>query len=104
MLFFYLYLALHLLIQNFPHQGFYRTKVSVPPGHLAGLFFEACSIFCRVYIDGVVVAENTRGGFTPFWVNVPPATSRSRSIVVMASNVFDPILTPTQAANYDFYQ
>ena len=29
---------------------------------------------------------------------------QGRTVVVMASNVFDHVLTPTQQANYDFYQ
>ena len=84
--------------------GFYRAKVSVPAGKPAAIHFEACSMFCRVFIDGTPVANNTNGGFTPFWVDIPVSSSSDRVIIVMASNVFDRQLTPTQAAYYDFYQ
>lgn len=91
--------------------GFYKSTLPIPAGHPARLHFEACSIFCRVFVDGKVVAANTLGGFTPFWVDIPPApSSSSRELVVMASNVFEPLrndstsLTPTQAEYYDFYQ
>ena len=84
--------------------GFYRAKVAIPAGRPARLHFQACSIFCRVFVDGAPIANSTRGGFTPFWVDVPAATAADRTVVVMASNVFDGVLTPTQAQYYDFYQ
>eukprot|EP01043_Picozoa_sp_COSAG02_P020868 COSAG02_NODE_1041_length_15034_cov_96.398326_8_plen_191_part_00 len=84
--------------------GFYKTTVSVPPGNPAALHLQACSIYCRVFVDGKEIANSTAGGFTPFWADVPPGTTAERTVVVMASNVFDPVLTPTQAAYYDFYQ
>jgi hypothetical protein len=84
--------------------GFYKTTVSIPPGRPAALHFQACSIYCRVFVDGKEIANSTAGGFTPFWADVPPGTVAERTVVVMASNVFDPVLTPTQAAYYDFYQ
>ena len=93
--------------------GFYRAKVTIPVQRPARLHFQACSIFCRIFVDGAPVANSTRGGFTPFWVDVPAAATAIRTVVVMASNVFDPkdgygpdhtLLTPTQAEYYDFYQ
>ena len=68
------------------------------------LRFEACSLFCRVYVDGAVAGASTLGGFTPFNVTLRPSQAAQRVVHVVASNVFDPVLTPSQAANYDFYQ
>jgi beta-galactosidase/beta-glucuronidase len=76
--------------------GFYKATVSVPANQPAALHFQACSIYCRVFVDGKEVASNTAGGFTPFWADVPPAASSERAVIVMASNVFDTVLTPTQ--------
>ena len=84
--------------------GVYRAKVAIPSGLPSALHFEACSIYCRIFVDGVELANNTAGGFTPFWVSVPAAKTEERTLTVVASNVFDPVLTPTQAAYYDFYQ
>lgn len=84
--------------------GFYKATVSIPPGKPAALHFQACSIYCRVFVDDKEIAGNTAGGFTPFWAKIPPADAAERTVIVMASNVFDPVLTPTQAAYYDFYQ
>lgn len=84
--------------------GVYRTSVAVRPGRPLALHFAACSLFCRVYVDGALIHNHTLGGFTPFSVSVPPSPSSSREVVVLTSNVFDRDLTPTQAQNYDFYQ
>ena len=84
--------------------GVYRAKVAIPAGRPAALHFEACSIYCRIFVDGAEIANSTAGGFTPFWVSVPAAKTEARTLTVVASNVFDPVLTPTQAAYYDFYQ
>ena len=56
------------------------------------------------YVDGQMIANHTAGGFTPFWASIPASAAADRTIVVMASNVFDRQLTPTQFAGYDFYQ
>jgi len=85
--------------------GVYKTKVSVGANQPALLHFEACSLYCRVYVDGKMIANHTAGGYTPFWASVPASAVTDRTIVVMASNVFDPHgVTPTQMQNYDFYQ
>ena len=88
--------------------GAYRTRFSTPLGSLALLHFEACSMFCRIYVDGQLLHNHSDGGFTPFWVNVPPlAPSHAdgvRELVVISSNNFSKVLTPTQQARYDFYQ
>ena len=57
-----------------------------------------------MFVDGKEIANSTAGGFTPFWADIPAATTAERTVIVMASNVFDPVLTPTQAAYYDFYR
>ena len=85
--------------------GVYRTSVSVPAGAPSLLHFEACSLFCRIYVDGALVHNHSLGGFTPFWVTLPPCKSESlRKLTVLTSNVFSTQLTPTQYKYYDFYQ
>ena len=84
--------------------GVYRTRASVPAGRPAALHFAACSLFCRVYVDGELLHNHTLGGFTPFWVAVPTAKAAEREVTVLTSNNFSPELTPTQYAYYDFYQ
>ena len=84
--------------------GFYKAQLTIPAGKPAALHFQACSIYCRIFVDGKEIANSTAGGFTPFWADVPAAATAERTLVVMASNVFDAVLTPTQAAYYDFYQ
>ena len=84
--------------------GVYRTRVAVTPNRPLALHFGACSLFCRVYIDGVLVHNHTLGGFTPFWVPLEPSASSERELIVLTSNTFSKELTPTQYENYDFYQ
>ena len=85
--------------------GVYRAQVTTSStGGPLALHFAACSLFCRVYVDGVLRHNHTLGGFTPFWVAVPPSSERTREIVVLASNVFSDDFTPTQYVNYDFYR
>ena len=78
--------------------GVYRTQVTVPIGTPALLHFAACSMFCRIYIDGVLQHNHSLGGFTPFWVSVPPSSSPSsmRVLTVLTSNRFSQTFTPTQ--------
>lgn len=61
-------------------------------------------MFCRVYVDGDLLANHTTGGFSSFWVHVPASQHSSRELVVVSSNVFSKDLTPTHLQNYDFYQ
>lgn len=84
--------------------GFYRTSIDVAVAHSAMLHFAACSMFCRIYIDGVLLHNSTIGGYTPFWVKVPTSEHQTRELVVMTDNRFDKVLTPTQFQRYDFYQ
>ena len=71
--------------------GVYRAKVAIAAGHPAVMHFEACSIFCRVYVDGKLVHSNTLGGFTPFWVDVPAAKKTARTVVVMVRTPDTPL-------------
>ena len=84
--------------------GFYRKQLDVTAHQPSSLHFEACSLWCRIVVDGEVLHENFFGGYTPFWVRVPPSPKSTRELVVVADNRFDPVLSPTQFKNYDFYQ
>lgn len=84
--------------------GVYKTTLAITAGRSSRLHFEACSLFCRIYVDGTMLHNSTLGGFTPFWVDVPASAAADRTLVVMASNVFDTTLTPSQTKHYDFYQ
>lgn len=81
--------------------GVYRTSVAVPTKSPAVLHFAACSMFCRIYVDEHLVHNHTLGGFTPFWVTVPPSAVGSdvRNITVLTSNNFSATFTPTQYRN-----
>lgn len=84
--------------------GAYRQTVQISARQPAALHFAACSMFCRVYVDGVLLANHTAGGYTPFWVSVPASEKEDRELVVVSSNIFSEDLTPTHRNYYDFYQ
>ena len=77
--------------------GVYRVSLVVPAGAPSVLHFTACSMFCRIYVDGQLVHNHTLGGFTPFWVPVAPSSAAVvRNLTVLTSNVFSKQFTPTQ--------
>ena len=84
--------------------AFYRRTMSLPAGRHGLLQFGACSFYCRVFIDGVLVGSNNfTGGYTPFWVDVPADASRStREVFVLADNRWNATTAPVHTGG-DFY-
>ena len=58
--------------------GFYRKTLSITPNTAALLHFEACSMWCRVIVDSVVLAEVSDGGFTQ--VSLPSVKTKQPSL------------------------
>ena len=52
--------------------AFYRTSFKDPDGGrgMGRLHLGGCSFYCRVFLDGVEVAEHKASGYTPFWVEL----------------------------------
>eukprot|EP00117_Sycon_ciliatum_P029762 scpid38042/ scgid23617/ Beta-glucuronidase; Beta-D-glucuronoside glucuronosohydrolase len=83
--------------------AFYRRTVFVSGGNGWRLKFEACSLWCAVYVDGKMIAEHSNG-YSPFWVGSTPRESGNHEIVVVVDNRFDKDRTILQSEGYDFYQ
>ncbi|WP_043587898.1 glycoside hydrolase family 2 protein [Geminisphaera colitermitum] len=83
----------------------YRRRFTVPAGRRARLEFGAVSMWCRVWIDGVAVAEHACG-YAPFTVDVPVRTDSSgeRELVVLVDNRYDFARVPMHEEYFDFYQ
>ena len=81
----------------------YQTRVDIPPGHPARLWFGAVSMRARVLVDGVALAEN-ENGYAPFAVEVPPSRQTRRWVTVIADNRLTTGRTPMHEAFFDFYQ
>lgn len=81
----------------------YRTTVEIPPGHPARLEFGAIGLWGRVYVDGLLLAEQ-RCGYTPFRIDVPASAQPLRRLVVLVDNRFDPDRCPMHEEKFDFYQ
>ena len=83
----------------------YRTQFALGASSPAALHFGACSLWCAVYIDGAHVLSFDKGGYTPFWVDVPQSSATTRELLVVSDNRFDPDnRTASQHASYGFYQ
>lgn len=83
--------------------GCYRTKLEIPAGALAFLLFEAASMTARIYIDGMLCAEN-KCGYEPFKVSVPQSESSTRELIVLTDNRFNFEERPMHQEYFDFYQ
>eukprot|EP01012_Entosiphon_sulcatum_P058680 TRINITY_DN8281_c0_g1_i1.p1 TRINITY_DN8281_c0_g1~~TRINITY_DN8281_c0_g1_i1.p1 ORF type:complete len:602 (+),score=62.71 TRINITY_DN8281_c0_g1_i1:40-1845(+) len=81
--------------------AFYRTTVDLDgPGLIQ---FTACSFYCKVWVDNVLIGEHRAGGYQPFWLNVPVGTAKTREIFVLADNRFNGSTAPTHTGG-DFWQ
>lgn len=83
--------------------AFYRTEVQLSAGRRGRLRFAACSFYCRVFVDGVQLAEHLSGGYTPFWVDVPASAASRRELLVLADNRFNRTTAPVHTGG-DFYE
>ncbi len=81
----------------------YRKIVEVTPGFYGRIQFEAVSMWCRVYVDGVAIKEHGCG-YSEFWCAFPLSDSAQREIVILVDNRFDLDRTPLHEPYYDFYQ
>jgi beta-glucuronidase len=83
--------------------GLYRTGFVVPPGQPAQLMFGAVSMWSRIFVDGVALAEHACG-YAPFVVGVPAAAQERRELAVLVDNRFDFDRVPMHEEYFDFYQ
>lgn len=80
----------------------YRTQVRIAPGASSRLFFHGLSMWCRIYADGQIVAENALP-YSGFWVDVPRSALPIRELIVVIDNRFSDIRVPLQKEYFDFY-
>jgi len=74
--------------------GIYSLTINIPTNHLGLLQFHGCAFSCRVWVDGRQLADHQSGGYSVFWVEVPPADEEQRKLVVLAERIWDPDTTP----------
>lgn len=67
--------------------GVFRKKFYQTPNSHARILFEACGMWCRVYVDGKDLYTHANG-YTAFWVDVPSSSESNREIVVIADVLF----------------
>ena len=66
------------------------------------LQLQACSFYCRIFVDGVEAGEHRAGGYVAFHRDVLPATDGARELVVLADNRFNATTAPLHTGG-DFW-
>ena len=74
--------------------GMFRTSFKLAAGadSPARLQFQACSFYCRVWVNGKEVGDHTAGGYVAFWLDVPRevlASDGVNELFVLADNRFN---------------
>jgi beta-glucuronidase len=80
----------------------YRTQVNITAGRRAVINFSACSFYCNVYVDNMWVGDHRAGGYSPFWLSIPPSQSMTRTVFVVVDNRFNSTTAPVHTGG-DFY-
>eukprot|EP01062_Namystynia_karyoxenos_P020950 TRINITY_DN17948_c0_g3_i1.p1 TRINITY_DN17948_c0_g3~~TRINITY_DN17948_c0_g3_i1.p1 ORF type:complete len:621 (+),score=193.70 TRINITY_DN17948_c0_g3_i1:76-1938(+) len=80
----------------------YRTRFHQQAGP-ARIQFNACSFYCRVWVDGKEIGEHRAGGYVVFHLDVPAVDSDTdRELVVLADNRINTTTAPTHTGG-DFW-
>ncbi|MFN2284258.1 MAG: glycoside hydrolase family 2 protein [Anaerolineae bacterium] len=80
----------------------YRTMVRLDKPGRYRLVFDGVHHWCRVFVDGVPLAEHV-GGFTQFAVDVMAHSTRDVALVVLVDNRFDYARCPLHLDYFDWY-
>jgi beta-glucuronidase len=74
--------------------AFFRTTFPATPGHDVLLSFQACSFYCKVFVDNQLVGDHRAGGYVPFWLTVKASAAATRELLVLADNRFNATTAP----------
>ena len=85
----------------------YRTSFATPSaGAPVRLQFQACSFYCRVWVNGKEVGDHLAGGYVAFHLDVPATTLRDdgtgNELFVLADNRFNSTTAPMHTGG-DFW-
>jgi beta-glucuronidase len=87
--------------------SFFRTWVdynlTLAP---ARILFQACSFYCRVFVNGLEIGHHLAGGYVAFWLDVPRQENfqpyNRNELFVLVDNRFNTTTAPMHA-NGDFW-
>ena len=82
--------------------GIYRRFVEVTPHIESVLKIGGAGMFCKVYVDGLLVGMHS-GTYAPFDLKVPASPQSRREIVVVTDNRYDFERCPLHENYHDFY-
>ncbi len=81
----------------------YRTRVDITAGKRGVVQFQSVGMYCQVYVDGKL-ARTHHPAYVPFTCDIPSdPCQKSREIVVIVDNRYDPMRAPLQEKFFDFY-
>merc|ERR1711971_566168 len=68
-----------------------------------GLQFQACSFYCRVWVNGEEIGDHRAGGYVAFWLDVPSKILKHENeLFVLADNRFNRTTAPMHTGG-DFW-
>lgn len=68
----------------------------------ARIQFQACSFYCRVWINGKEIGDHRAGGYVAFFLDVPAQPSMGNEIFVLVDNRFNKSTAPVHTGG-DFF-
>lgn len=80
----------------------YRTRLTTPVGKAGRLVFYGLGMWTRIFVDGCLIAE-TAMPYSKIDVDVPPAETSERTLILLCDNRFDKDRVPLQEQFFDFY-
>jgi len=83
--------------------GIYRKTFSLSSMERGLLYFAGCSFYCKIWIDDALIRDHRAGGYSPFWINIPPSMSEKRVLTVLADNRYSDEFSPMYTGG-DFYK
>jgi len=71
-------------------------------GSGAKIQFQACSFYCRVWVNGKEIGDHRAGGYVAFSLTIPPQNSTENEIFVLVDNRFNATTAPMHTGG-DFW-
>eukprot|EP00980_Cylindrotheca_fusiformis_P000474 scaffold119_cov131-Cylindrotheca_fusiformis.AAC.4 len=64
--------------------------------------FQACSFYCRVWVNGIEIGDHLAGGYVAFFLDIPAQPTVDNEIIVLVDNRFNKTTAPVHTGG-DFF-
>ena len=82
--------------------SFFRKRFDFDITAGARLQFQACSFYCRVWVNGLEIGDHRAGGYVAFSLDILPQDSIDNEIFVLVDNRFNETTAPLHTGG-DFW-